>query len=129
MFHCLEVTIQGNAPLSRHYELGQVPVEDLNIEADFIDLDKIYSISKFRSGSGHDFSGNGETCRSMKHYFNTQDTRGKMLAYDRGNGIPPKPDGINDINIYSPVSGKIVAVESEQMPIGEQIYIRVQKNF
>jgi len=94
------------------------------IEADFIDLDKIYSISKFRSGSGHDFSGNGETCRSMKHYFNTQDTRGKMLAYDRGNGIPPKPDGINDINIYSPVDGEIVAVKSEQMPIGEQVYIR-----
>ena len=94
------------------------------IEADFIDLDKIYSISKFRSGSGHDFSGNGETCRSMKHYFNTQDTREKMLAYDRGNGIPPKPDGINDINIYSPVDGEIVAVKSEQMPIGEQVYIR-----
>jgi len=98
------------------------------IQADFIDLDRIYSISKFRSGSGHDYSGNGETCRSMKHYFNTQDTREKMIAFDKGNGIPPKPDGINDINIYSPVDGKIVAVKSEQMPIGEQIYIRPESN-
>lgn len=98
------------------------------IQADFIDLDKIYSISKFRSGAGHDFSGNGEHCRSMKHYFNTQDTRAKMVSYDQGNGIPPKPDGMNDINIYSPVDGKIIAVESEQMPIGEQIYIRPESN-
>lgn len=98
------------------------------IQADFVDLDKIYSISKFRSGSGHDFSGNGEECRSMKHYFNTQDTREKMIAFDIGNGIPPKPDGINDVNIYSPVDGKIVSVKSEEMPIGEQIYIR-PKNY
>lgn len=94
------------------------------IQADWIDLKRIGSISKFRSGSGHDFSGNGETCRSMKHYFNTPDTREKMLSYDRGNGIPPKPDGVSDISIYSPVDGKITAVESEQMPIGEQVYIR-----
>ena len=98
------------------------------IQADFIDLDKIYSISKFRSGSGHDFSSSGEKCRSMKHYFNTQDTREKMISFDKNNGIPPKPDGINDINIYSPVDGEIVGVESDQMPIGEQIYIRPKSN-
>lgn len=94
------------------------------IQADWIDLNRVSYISKFRSGSGHDFSGNGETCRSMKHYFNTEDTREKMLSFEKGNGIPPKPDGINDIHIYSPVDGKIVAVKSEQMPIGEQVYIR-----
>lgn len=98
------------------------------IQADFIDLDKIYSISKFRSGSGHDFSSSGEKCRSMKHYFNTQDTREKMVSFDKNNGIPPKPDGINDISIYSPVDGEIVGVESEQMPIGKQIYIRPKPN-
>ena len=94
------------------------------IEADFIDLDQIYSISKFRSGSGHDFSSGSEECRSMKHYFNTQDTREKMLSYDQNNGIPPKPDGVNDISIYSPVNGKIIAVKSDKMPIGVQVYIR-----
>jgi len=98
------------------------------IQADFIDLDRIYSISKFRSGSGHDFSGNGEQCRSMKHYFNTQDTREKMMLFEQGRGIPPKPDGKHDINVYSPVDGKIVDIQTEQMPIGEQVYIRPASN-
>lgn len=98
------------------------------IQADFIDLKKIYSISKFRSGSGHDFSGGGETCRSMKHYFNTQDNQEKMSLFEQNNGIPPKPDGINDINIYSPVDGTIADVQREQMPIGEQIYISPKSN-
>jgi hypothetical protein len=99
------------------------------IQADFIDLDKVFSISKFRSGSGHDFSGNGEQCRSMKHYFNTQENREKLLSFEKNNGIPPKPDGINDISIYSPVDGKIAAVTSEQMPIGQQVYIRPNSNY
>lgn len=98
------------------------------IQADFIDLDKIAYISKFRSGSGHDFSGNGEKCRSMKHYFNTQDTREKMDAFSQNNGLPPAPDGNGDIPIYSPVDGKIVSVKKEQMPIGVQVYIRPNSN-
>lgn len=94
------------------------------IQADFIDLDRIYSISKFRSGSGHDFSqGSDETCRSMKHYFNVLWTREGQNLVDQNNGIPPKPDGKNDINIYSPVDGKVASIPSEQMPIGEQINI------
>lgn len=98
------------------------------IQADFIDLDKIYSISKFRSGSGHDFSSSGEKCRSMKHYFNTQDTREKMIFFDKNNGLPPRPDGVNDISIYSPVDGEIVGIEKDEMPIGKQIYIRPRSN-
>lgn len=98
------------------------------IQANFIDLDKIYSISKFRSGSGHDFSSSGEKCRSMKHYFNTQDTREKMVSFDKNNGLPPQPDGISDINIYSPVDGEIISIESDQMPIGKQIFIRPKSN-
>lgn len=98
------------------------------IQADFIDLDKITYISKFRSGSGHDFSGNGEKCRSMKHYFNTQDTQEKMDAFSQNNGIPPAPDGNGDIGIYSPVDGKIISVQEEQMPIGVQVYIRPKLN-
>lgn len=36
----------------------------------FIDLQRIVRISKFRGGYGHDYSQDtGETCRSMKHYF------------------------------------------------------------
>src|SRR5438034_513620 len=43
------------------------------ITANPVEADKIFVVSQFRSGSGHDYSYNawdGETCRSMKHYFN-----------------------------------------------------------
>ncbi|MEK7083321.1 MAG: hypothetical protein AAB972_04045, partial [Patescibacteria group bacterium] len=95
------------------------------IQADFIDLSYINAISKFRSGSGHDFSqGSGETCRSMKHYFNVRRTPEVEQLISHNKGIPPAPDGKTDISIYSPVDGKIISIESEQMPIGKQIYIR-----
>lgn len=95
------------------------------IQADFIDLSKIYSISKFRSAEGHDFSGNGETCRSMKHYFTPQiDVTIKPTKAADGRTIPLQPDGKTDIDIYSPVDGKIVDIQSERFPVGEQMYIR-----
>lgn len=101
------------------------------IQADFIDLDKITSVSKFRSGSGHDFSGNGETCRSMKHYFAPNWSQEGQKLRDANNNIPPEPDGKTDIDIFSPVDGTISGIQSEKMPIGEQIYIQptVQKDY
>ena len=39
------------------------------VTSDHIELSKIEKISKFRSGIGHDFSDNFESCRSMKHYY------------------------------------------------------------
>ncbi|KKP88965.1 MAG: hypothetical protein UR93_C0005G0021 [Berkelbacteria bacterium GW2011_GWA2_35_9] len=94
------------------------------IQADFIDLDKIFSVSKFRSGSGHDFSGNGETCRSMKHYFAPNWSQAGENLRQANNGMPPAPNGTNDINIYSPVDGTITGIKTEKSPIGEQIYIQ-----
>lgn len=95
------------------------------IQSDFIDLSKIYSISKFRSGEGHDFSGGGETCRSMKHYFYPQiDPNVKLEKAVDGRSIPPQPDGIHDIDIFSPVDGVITEIASERFPVGEQIYIQ-----
>lgn len=95
------------------------------IQADFIDLSKIYTISKFRSAEGHDFSGNGETCRSMKHYFTPQiDVTIKPQKAADGRTIPPQPDGVHDINIYSPVDGVITDIAQERFPVGEQIYIQ-----
>lgn len=97
------------------------------IQADFIELDNIFSISKFRSGAGHDFSGSsGETCRSMKHYFNVQQSETlwrQMEAYSQ-TGIFPDPDPATAIKIFSPVDGKITAIKSEQRPIGQQIWIK-----
>lgn len=94
------------------------------IQADFVDLSKIYSVSKFRSGEGHDFSGNGETCRSMKHYFYPQvDRTIKPEKAADGRTIPPQPDGVHDIDIYSPVDGTVADIAAERLPVGEQIYI------
>lgn len=93
------------------------------IQADFIDLSKIDSISKFRSGSGHDFSSGGETCRSMKHYFNVSESNEKNQAWEKNNNLPPPPTPGNAIDIFAPVDGKITKIEEEQMPIGKQIYI------
>jgi len=94
------------------------------IQADFIDLDKIFSVSKFRSGSGHDFSGNGEKCRSMKHYFAPNWSQAGESLRQANNGMPPGPNGKTDINIYSPVDGTITGIQAEKSPIGEQIYIQ-----
>src|SRR5258708_5244428 len=56
------------APLSQIFnvEAGGIP---RIVEADYIDLSKIVSISKFRSAQGHDYCDDFESCRSMKHYF------------------------------------------------------------
>ncbi len=66
------------------------------VSTNYIELDKIYRISKFRSAVGHDYSDSYEHCRSMKHYF--------------------EPRGNVDwatVKIYSPVSGSISRVETE----------------
>ena len=94
------------------------------IQADFIDLDKIMTISKFRSDSGHDFASSGETCRSMKHYFNVQVSQEGEQLRNQNNGMPPAPDGKTDIKIYSPVDGKIIQIQTDKTPMGEQIYIQ-----
>lgn len=94
------------------------------VKADFIDLSRVASISKFRSASGHDFTARtGETCRSMKHYFMPPRSEEGEKLQQQNNFLPPPPDGKNDIKIYSPVDGKITKIEAEQTPIGEQIYI------
>ncbi len=42
----------------------------LIVQSDYIDLSKVATISRFRSGEGHDYSDDFEHCRSMKHYYN-----------------------------------------------------------
>jgi hypothetical protein len=78
------------------------------IDNDYIELDKIYRISKFRSGIGHDYSDEFESCRSMKHYFQ------------------PK-SGINweEVKIFSPVDGVVSSLLEEWA--GTQIRIQPAK--
>lgn len=75
------------------------------ISHQYIDLDGIGRISRFRSGFGHNYSDAFESCRSMKHYFS------------------PRP-GVDagSIRVYSPVDGEVVRVTPEWA--GTQIRIR-----
>ncbi|HPO14564.1 MAG TPA: hypothetical protein PLI09_14065 [Candidatus Hydrogenedentes bacterium] len=68
------------------------------ITHNYIDLQNIQKISRFRSGIGHDYSftETDETCRSMKHYF-----------------VPYEGLDWSTINIFCPVSGTVFIVEEE----------------
>lgn len=75
------------------------------VETDYIELSKIYRISKFRSGIGHDYSDDFESCRSMKHYYQPQ----ASVEWA-------------DIKIYSPVDG-VVSRKFEEWA-GTQVWIQ-----
>ena len=87
------------------------------VKHNFIELDKIEKISKFRSGYGHDYSlGTGEKCRSMKHYF-----------WPKG-GEPGKPHDISwmSVKYYSPVDGTINNVVYEQNEYGQEAQFSIK---
>jgi hypothetical protein len=74
------------------------------VSTNYIELDKIYRISKFRSSEGHDYSDAFEHCRSMKHYFE-----------------PKSSLDWSTVKIYSPVTGKITRAEQEWAGIKVEI--------
>jgi hypothetical protein len=69
------------------------------VAADYIELSRIGSISKFRSSAGHDYSDFTEHCRSMKHYF-------MPFAGDTDWA---------SIKIFAPISGRIFRLEQESI--------------
>ena len=74
------------------------------IRTNYIELDLINRISRFRSGIGHSYTDDFESCRSMKHYF--------------------EPKGNVDwsvVKIFSPVSGEVIRVFEEWA--GDQVQI------
>jgi hypothetical protein len=66
------------------------------VKTNYIELEDIYKISKFRSSEGHDYSDDYESCRSMKHYF-----------------VPKSNVDWTKVRIYSPVKGTIKQVTQE----------------
>jgi hypothetical protein len=91
------------------------------ITASPMDVDRIIDLSPFRSGIGHDFSErawDGETCRSMKHYFN--------FSQNMVNGLPvrstPGP-GESNIKVYAPFDATIMRIDEEQVKIGRQVWL------
>lgn len=75
------------------------------ITTDYIELDKIDRISKFRSSVGHDYSDGVESCRSMKHYFQ-----------------PKSSVDWSQLKIFSPVEGTVVRIFEEWA--GTQVQIQ-----
>lgn len=75
------------------------------VYADYIELAKIYRISKFRSGVGHSYSDDFESCRSMKHYFQ-----------------PKTSIDWSKVKIYSPVDGTVISVNEDED--GAQVRIK-----
>ncbi len=66
------------------------------VKTNYIELAKIYRISKYRSSVGHDYSDASEQCRSLKHYFE------------------PKPgEDWTTVKIYAPVKGIVTRAEQE----------------
>jgi hypothetical protein len=90
--------------MSCHYDIdawGYPRFVDVN----YIEFDRIYRFSKFRSAVGHDYSDDFEDCRSMKHYF-----------------MPNGETGWEKVKIYSPVDGTVAWRFEEFM--GSQVWIR-----
>lgn len=74
-------------------------------DSDYIESDKILRVSKFRSGVGHNYADDFESCSSMKHYF--------------------QPRGDVDwstVRIFSPVDGTVSGIIEEWM--GTQVWIQ-----
>ncbi len=74
-------------------------------DSDYIQSDKILRVSKFRSGIGHNYVDDFETCSSMKHYF--------------------QPRGDVDwsgVRIFSPADGTVSGIIEEWM--GTQVWIQ-----
>lgn len=77
------------------YDVDVLGVPPL-VAADCVQLWKISRVSRFRSGEGHDFSDDFETCRSMKHYYFPLD------------GVDP-----GSIALFAPVSGTVIGFLDE----------------
>ena len=91
------------------------------VHYNFIELDKIAQISKFRSGVGHDFSrGTNETrsCRSMKNYFEPIGINETFRLRER-NGEISKSDWPT-VKYFSPVSGIIIDMRPSKNIFGEE---------
>jgi len=71
----------------------------------YIELDKIDSISRYRSGVGHSYSDSYESCRSLKHYFKPR--------YD--------VDWAS-VKIYAPVNGTVINMFPDSI-WGTQVWI------
>jgi hypothetical protein len=89
-------TITGNKGPRVTYDVDANGIPQF-ASTDVIELLKISELSKFRSGAGHDYSDDFESCRSMKHYFTPQSTVDKL-----------------SVMIFSPINGTVIGTMHER---------------
>lgn len=112
------------------------------LNSDFIELDKVSAITKYRSGWGHNYAANGETCRSMKHEFMFKKPAGlsefeKKEQELKKSGLTPSDEDISNLkrgvthndnspysDFYSPVDGRVMSI-GESSGVGNEIEISV----
>lgn len=90
---CVAVLATSCGGSKSSYDIDSLGVPAI-INSNVVELDKIKSISKLRSGAGHDYSDSQENCRSMKHYLLPK------AAYQT-NG---------EIKVYAPFDGTITKI-------------------
>ena len=95
-----------------HDSVVAVPIPSKFISINYIGLEKIERISKFRSGIGHDYHDDVESCRSMKHYFQ-----------------PKSTVDWSSITIVCPVSGTVVRIFDEWAGTQVQIQPAIQSSY
>lgn len=98
---------QESSPVSAPVDTAITTVPRF-VGTEYIELDKIDRISKFRSSEGHDYHDDFEQCRSMKHYFQ-----------------PKSSVNWSGIRIVAPVSGTVSRMFEEWA--GTQVQIQSKK--
>jgi hypothetical protein len=103
---CKKTDEKDNTDQSQYgkWDVDNTPLPKF-VGVNYIELNKINAISRFRSAEGHDYSDGVEDCRSMKHYFHPYD----YLDWTK-------------IVIVSPVTGTITRMYEEWA--GTQIEIQ-----
>lgn len=99
----LRVVCSTNSLLGAPYNVNELGIPAF-VTSDYIEIDKVGRISRFRSGIGHDYSDDFESCRSMKHYFE------------------PNVAQWSGIRIFSPVEGTVYTLNREWA--GTQVWLQ-----
>ena len=114
------VTSSANVTVEGRYDLDALGVPRV-VTADYIELQKIARISRFRSGIGHDYADDVERCRSMKHYFQPHGT------VDWGSILIRSPiDGVVSAILDETTFGKQVRLASTRVPAATVIIFHVK---
>ena len=83
------------------------------IQSDFIDLSKIYIISKYRSSIGHSTDDSVEKCLSLRHIYGDPHGSEEFTDGDKKwELIHNRPAPHDSIDIYAPVDGLITDISS-----------------